>query len=406
MVLPLTGQTSTTAGTGFLITENGYILTAYHVIEDAPGSIEVVMNDGKEYKARLIDYSPTFEEDGKDIALLKIEATGLPTLPLGDSDAVQLFDQVIAMGYPLTFEFGIRINVTGGNVTAFRTLEKGPDVLQIDAAINPGNSGGPVLDSQGSVIGIAVSRITQVGETAVEGVSFMVPIAHAVELVKKHIPTWNHTAAGSLSLSPQEIVKRATPAVVYVRWSETYLEGGRYREDFSVKKGWYSDIWNEKGFVEMTEDREKTLKSVACPAKPTVAFYEVDVAFSAHTDGGAGLIFASSEGEKWDYAILFDPDGWVGFYTLSPNGETWRAIRPWQRETSIEKGLRTLNHLKVEIRETNTLIYFNDGPAVGVNAVVPLGGVLKLAVVNFKEVTTVRFDNLYLHSDSSPAILN
>ena len=405
MSLSVFGQTSTTGGSGFVVTPDGYILTAYHVVADASGTIQVILADRKEYPARLIDYSPTFEEGGYDLALLKIDAAALPTLPLGDSDTVQLFDRVIAMGYPLAFELGVRINATGGNITAFRTLEEGPAVFQIDAAINPGNSGGPVLELGGAAIGVAVARVTEVGDTAVAGVSFVVPIANAIDLLVKNIPGWAQRPLNPAAVPSQEIVKAATPAVVYIQWNETSLKGGVYMEDFSTKKAWFAGVWNSSGFVEITETAKNKVRKTSCPSNTTVAFYEVDVVFTAHENGGAGLAFESSQEGKWSFLILFDPDGFVGVFSMPRGGETWRPIRDWRKSGSIHVGLRVVNHLKVEVGDRNTLLYFNDGEPVGVNAVVPLGGTLQLVVANFKGTTTVRFDNLYLHEEVTPAIL-
>ncbi|MDD5265205.1 MAG: trypsin-like peptidase domain-containing protein, partial [Candidatus Bipolaricaulis sp.] len=109
-----TAQTYTTSGTGFIVASSGYILTAYHIVEGATGPITVTLSDGRKLEAQVVGYSPAFEDGGYDAALLKIAATGLPTIPLGDSDAVQLFDQAIVLGYPLSFELGVSLNITGG----------------------------------------------------------------------------------------------------------------------------------------------------------------------------------------------------------------------------------------------------------------------------------------------------
>jgi len=244
------GQTYTSSGSGFIVTQNGYILTNYHVVEGATESIIVRLQDGKEYEARVIEYSPTMDDGGCDIALLKIAAYGLPYLPVADSREVQLFDQVIAMGYPLSFSLGVNLNVTGGNVTAFRDFEDTPELFQIDAAINPGNSGGPVLNERGQVIGIATSRITKIAQTDVQGVSFVVPIDNAQDMLKRNISGWNYADSDYPSITPREIVSTATPT-----WTETYLDDGQYSEDFALKKEWYEEYWNDGGFIELSLKR-------------------------------------------------------------------------------------------------------------------------------------------------------
>lgn len=403
----LFGQTYTSAGSGFIVTSDGYILTNHHVVEGATGPIIVVLQDGTEYEATLIDYSPTMDNDGCDIALLKIDASGLPALPIGDSDFAQLFDQVIAMGYPLSFVLGVSLNVTGGNVTAFRDFEDTPELFQIDAAINPGNSGGPVLNEKGQVIGIATSRITQIENTLVQGVSFAVPINYAKELLKQSIRGWTNASTEIPVLSSNEIVNRSMQAVVYINWSDTYLHEGHYSEDFSAKKDWYADCWDDKGFIEITLKTEGYAQGVECPSDATVPNFEIDIVFTEHTNGGAGLTILAPEGNKWHYAIVFDPDGWYAFYTRSPDGHTWNMLPyGWRRSNAIKKGLRVVNNLRVEVQDWITRIYFNNQAAGSLNANVPLGGGIELTVVNFEGTTVARFDNLNIYTDGSASILD
>lgn len=208
--------TTTSRGSGFIVCSSGYILTNYHVVKGAT-EIEVWMNDGTRYKARLVDYSPTLDEGGYDVALIKIEASSLPALALGDSDGVQLFDEVIAMGYPLTFTLGVQLNVSGGNITSFRKWPEGPQLFQIDAAINPGNSGGPLLNARGEAIAIPTLGITQLEEEIVQGVNFAIPINYAIPVLRS-IPAFDTARIGQATeqLSPQEIVSRYADAVVFI----------------------------------------------------------------------------------------------------------------------------------------------------------------------------------------------
>lgn len=208
--------TTTSRGSGFIVCSSGYILTNYHVIKGAT-EIEVWMNDGTRYKAGLVDYSPTLDEGGYDVALIKIEASELPVMALGDSDNVQLFDEVIAMGYPLTFTLGVQLNVSGGNITSFRKWPEGPELFQIDAAINPGNSGGPLLNERGEAIAIPTLGITQLEEEIVQGVNFAIPINYAIPLLRS-IPGFDTARIGQATerLSPQEIVSRYADAVVVI----------------------------------------------------------------------------------------------------------------------------------------------------------------------------------------------
>jgi S1-C subfamily serine protease len=146
-------------GTGFFITNDGMIVTNKHVVEDTAASYTVVTNDGNNHDAKVMAIDPV-----NDIAIIKIEGSGYPILSLGDSDAVQIGQTVIAIGNSLG-EFsntvsrgiisGLQRNLTAGS--DFGQSEKLNNIIQTDAAINPGNSGGPLLDINGEVIGINVA---------------------------------------------------------------------------------------------------------------------------------------------------------------------------------------------------------------------------------------------------------
>lgn len=167
------GKQEVGGGTGFIVSADGLIVTNKHVVDDAEAEYTVVLNDGKRYDASVLAKDPT-----NDVAIVKIEATGLPIVTLGDSDKVQSGQSVLAIGnalgqYRNTVTKGI-ISGKSRTITASdsagqsETLE---DVFQTDAAINPGNSGGPLLDLAGSVIAIntAVSRDGQL-------IGFAIPI--------------------------------------------------------------------------------------------------------------------------------------------------------------------------------------------------------------------------------------
>jgi len=180
------GYTSSSAvsGSGFIISENGYILTNYHVIEDAvTGGYEIkVLNyAGDEYTAAVVGY-----EEDNDVAVLKIEASGLSAATIGDSDAMQVGEMVYPVGNPLG---ELQYSMTDGMVSALdREISsydtatqtyKSVNMFQISAAINSGNSGGPVYNSRGEVIGIATAKYSQTG---VESLGFAIPINDAIKI--------------------------------------------------------------------------------------------------------------------------------------------------------------------------------------------------------------------------------
>ncbi len=160
------------AGSGFIIDKRGYILTNYHVVQEAQ-SIEVVLGDQSRYPAKFIG-----ADQRNDVALVKIEPNGkeLATLPLGDSSSLQVGQKVLAIGNP----FGFQSTLTTGVVSALgRTVQTSEttfidEAIQTDAAINRGNSGGPLINTHGEVIGINSAIYTPSGTTA--GIGFAIPV--------------------------------------------------------------------------------------------------------------------------------------------------------------------------------------------------------------------------------------
>jgi S1-C subfamily serine protease len=162
------------SGSGFLIDDQGRILTNYHVVSGRAPAIEVTLEDKSRYKARLLGYDLR-----NDMALIKIEPRGkVPFLKLGDSANLLVGQKVLAIGNP----FGLEGTLTTGIISSLgRTIadESGrrlEDMIQTDAAINPGNSGGPLLDSQGNVIGINTAIYGPGGNI---GIGFAMPIDRA-----------------------------------------------------------------------------------------------------------------------------------------------------------------------------------------------------------------------------------
>ena len=181
------GQTSSSAvaGTGFIITSDGYIMTNYHVIEPAYENnykITVLFKDGTSYEASVAG----FEEDG-DIAVLKIDANDLSPVTVGNSDNIAVGDSVFAIGHPLgELDFSMtsgRVSALDRSITADRNSAP-INMFQFDAAINSGNSGGPVFNESGEVIGIATAKV---GSSGVEGLGFAIPINDAADIANELI---------------------------------------------------------------------------------------------------------------------------------------------------------------------------------------------------------------------------
>lgn len=185
-------------GSGFIISQDGYVLTNNHVVEDAE-VIRVRLNDRRELEAQLIGADPR-----SDLALLKVEAADLPTVKLGQSAGLKVGEWVLAIGSPFGFDY----SVTAGIVSAIgRSLpnennENYVPFIQTDVAINPGNSGGPLFNLDGEVVGINSQIYTRSG--GFMGVSFAIPIDVAMDVVDQ-LKAHGHVSRGWLGVVIQEV---------------------------------------------------------------------------------------------------------------------------------------------------------------------------------------------------------
>jgi len=184
---PLTPQ-QTGLGSGIIITEDGYILTNNHVVENADELKVSIPGRGQQYVAKVIGTDPS-----TDVALIKVEASGLPRATLGDSSKVRMGDVVLAAGSPM----GLEQSITHGIISALGRSDMGiignakrpgfENFIQTDAAINPGNSGGPLTDAQGRVIGMNSAIETQSGMFS--GIGLAIPINMALSVVHDLLDT-------------------------------------------------------------------------------------------------------------------------------------------------------------------------------------------------------------------------
>lgn len=182
-------------GSGFIISEDGYVITNRHVVIQAD-EIVVKMNNGREFKAKLIG-----EDDGTDVALLKIDADDLPVIRTGHSDKLKVGEWVLGFGAP----FGFEQTVTAGIVSAKkRTLgrEQYVPYIQTDVAINPGNSGGPLVSLDGKVVGINSQILSSSGGYI--GLSFAIPIELALHVVDQ-FKEYGKVRRGYLGVQYQEV---------------------------------------------------------------------------------------------------------------------------------------------------------------------------------------------------------
>ncbi|MFI3267335.1 MAG: Do family serine endopeptidase [Rikenellaceae bacterium] len=211
---------SRSGGSGVIISKDGYIITNNHVIEDAT-ELKVTLSDERSYPAKLIGTDPT-----TDIALIKIEADDLPTIPFGDSEKLRLGEWVIAVGNP----YSLNSTVTAGIVSAKgRNLDVIPSqfriesFIQTDAAVNPGNSGGALVNTKGELVGINTVIKSSTGSYI--GYSFAVPST----IVKKVI----------VDLKEYGIVQRAMLGLGYNEINDAFLESQGKELGITEKGGLY-----------------------------------------------------------------------------------------------------------------------------------------------------------------------
>ena len=248
------GQTTTSAasGSGFVLTQDGYIVTNYHVIEDAVDdssvSIEVSFADGAQYTATLVG-----GEQDNDVAVLKIDATGLQPVTLGDSEQLVVGETVYTIGNPLgeltySLSNGLvsaldrLITTSSTNQTTGQTETTTLNVLQTNCDINPGNSGGPLFDSYGNVVGIVTAKYTQTSSgISAEGLGFALPINDVKEIINDLIEHGYVTGKPYLGIQVQDVSDEAQrygisagAAVLYVADGSCAQEAGLQVNDIIV----------------------------------------------------------------------------------------------------------------------------------------------------------------------------
>ena len=188
-------------GSGFMLSPDGYLMTNAHVVEGAD-EVTVTLTDKREFKAKIIG-----SDQRTDVALLKIDATGLPFVKIGNVDRLKVGEWVIAIGSP----FGLESTVTAGIVSA-KQRETGDylQLLQTDVAINPGNSGGPLINMRGEVVGINSQILSPSGTSA--GISLAIPIDEAIR-VSDQIRTAGHVTRGRIGVQIGPISKQVAESV-------------------------------------------------------------------------------------------------------------------------------------------------------------------------------------------------
>ena len=229
------------SGSGVIISTDGYIITNNHVIEGAD-QLEVTLNDNRKFDAKLVGTDPQ-----TDIALIKIEAKDLPTIPFGDSEKLKVGEWVLAVGNP----FNLTSTVTAGIVSAKgrsistgdRDKSKIESFIQTDAAVNPGNSGGALVNTKGELVGINTAIYSETGNFA--GYSFAVPISIAGKVASdlKQYGVVQRAVLGVMMVGVDEIMDRLS----YPNLPEEYKkELQEMKDKIKVSEGAYISDFSEK----------------------------------------------------------------------------------------------------------------------------------------------------------------
>lgn len=308
-------QTGISTGSGFVISEDGYVVTNYHVVDGA-ASIIVGTNDGEEHPAELIGYDNT-----NDVALLKLNTTGLHALPIGDSDNLIVGDRVAAIGNPLG---ELTSTLTVGYISAkerdVNTDGFAINMLQTDAAINSGNSGGPLLNMYGQVIGITTAKYsgTSSSGATIEGVGFAIPINDVMDLLSD-LMTYGYVNSGYLGVSVSDV--DAAAAAYFggprgARVEEVVAGYAAHRAGIQVK-----DIITAIGEypVETVNDLTRMLRRFAPGDATTVTVYR----------GGRELVLHITLDEKPKEGTAQNPQNDGGAPTDEDWAEWYEKLKPF-----------------------------------------------------------------------------
>ncbi|MBR4585804.1 MAG: trypsin-like peptidase domain-containing protein [Bacteroidales bacterium] len=287
------------SGSGVIIRPDGYIVTNNHVVENA-STIEVTLNNNKTYEATVVGTDPA-----TDVALIKIDATGLPTVQFADSDQLRLGEWVLAIGSPLGEE--LRSTITAGIVSAkgrsmpnYDGQFKIESFIQTDAAVNPGNSGGALVNKQGELVGINTAIVSTTGSFA--GYSFAVPS----NIVKKVVS----------DLIDFGSVKRAMLGISGATVTEEIIK--QQKLDLKAPEGVYVDEVVSGGAADKAGVKSGDV-IVSIDGTRTATMPELQAKVNSYHPGDKATVKALRGGKEVDFTVSFT-DGNVADGTVSSEG--------------------------------------------------------------------------------------
>ena len=288
------------SGSGVIIRPDGYIVTNNHVVSGAT-SISVTLNNNQQYDATIVGTDPV-----TDVAIIKVDATDLPTIPLGDSDKLRLGEWVLAIGSPLGAQ--LRSTITAGIVSAKgRSMPSGEfkieSFIQTDAAVNPGNSGGALVNKKGELVGINTAIVSQTGSYT--GYSFAVPV-NIVKRVAQDLMDFGSVKRAVLGITMSSVDKKFADEMKLSDVSGVYIN--------EVLKGSAADKAGlKKDDVIVAIDGQKITDGASVQAK-----------VNSYHPGDKATITIIRDGKKQDVSVTFqsaslqngeaDADGTIAFY--------------------------------------------------------------------------------------------
>lgn len=339
------------SGSGVIIRPDGYIVTNNHVVDGAT-KIQVTLNNNQQYDATVVGTDPA-----TDVAIIKVDATGLPTIPLGDSDKLRLGEWVLAIGSPLGVQ--LRSTITAGIVSAKgRSMPDGSgefkieSFIQTDAAVNPGNSGGALVNKKGELVGINTAIVSQTGSYS--GYSFAVPV-NIVKRVVDDLIDFGSVKRAVLGISMGTVDKKIADEMKLSSVSGVYIN--------EVSKGSAADKAGlRKDDVIIAIDGQKITDASSVQAK-VAGYHPGDSADIAYIRDGktahVTVVFQAAAATNGEVAL----DGTTEFY-----GAKLRAADPETLKSLNLKGgveIVSLGSGKMAdagARAGSIIVYVNDKP--------------------------------------------
>ncbi len=340
------------SGSGVIIRPDGYIVTNNHVIANAT-DITVTLNDNQQYAATVVGADPA-----TDVAIIKVDATDLPTIPMGDSDQLRLGEWVLAIGSPLGMQ--LRSTITAGIVSAkgrsmpdYSGEFKIESFIQTDAAVNPGNSGGALVNKKGELVGINTAIVSQTGSYT--GYSFAVPV-NIVKRVAEDLMDYGSVKRAMLGITMGTVDKKIADEMKLSSVNGVYIN--------EVLKGSAADKAGlRKNDVLVAIDGQKITDASSVQAK-----------VSSYHPGDKAVIAYIRDGKQYETTVEFqaaaqqngetDIDGSIAFY-----GARLKAASPETLKTlNLRSGVQIVSVGSGKMAEAgamdNTIITHVNGSAV------------------------------------------